>query len=80
MRGLSITGMTGNQEIFRDSNSTLFYGKADININVPASIEETKFSGINISIPGSLLTLCEVWVYLGKNFMLILLFLQWLGE
>ena len=71
MRGLSINGMTGNQEIFRDSSPTLFYGQDVVSITVPASLEETRFSGINISIPGSMLTLCEVQVYLGTTFMLI---------
>ena len=71
MAGLSINGKTmeaGKQDIFRDGSPSISVGKRNISIAVPALLAETRFSGINISIPGPYLTLCQVQVYLGKTF------------
>lgn len=65
MNGVSIEGKPGQQTIFNDGNPFFVKSKTDFNITVPVSLRDIKFSGINISIPGPFLTLCEVQVYLG---------------
>ena len=66
MDGISVKDKNRIYEIFKDGNPFFVDNVWDFNISVPTSFREVWFTGLYISIPGSLLTLCEVQVFLGK--------------
>ena len=66
MDGISVKDKNRIYEIFKDGVPFYVNDVWDFNISVPTSLREVLFTGLYISIPGSLLTLCEVQVYLGK--------------
>ena len=73
IKGFTIHGEPDHLEIYVDIIPDQ-YKKASINVSLPESYKNTKFSNITIAIPAkatgfSILTLCEVEVYLGKCIM-----------
>ena len=58
-------------EIYVDGRPTYHYNEDSINVSLPESCRNTKFSNISIAVPNdvhkkSILTLCEVVINLGK--------------
>ena len=70
IKGFTIHGEPDHLEIYVDRSPDQ-YNKDSINVSLPESYKNTRFSNITIAIPAnatgfSTLTLCEVEVYLGK--------------
>ena len=70
LKGFTIHGEPDNVEIYVDGSPTNQYMEQSINVSLPESCRNTKFSNITIAIPAyggySILTLCEVVINLGK--------------
>ena len=70
LKGFTIHGKPDNVEIYVDGTPTNQHMEASVNISLPESYRNAKFSNITITIPAhdgySLLTLCEVVINLGK--------------
>ena len=71
LENFTIHGEPDYAEIYVDGVQTYQYNEDSIIVSLPENIRNTKFSNITISVPAkstnySVLTLCEVQVYLGK--------------
>ena len=70
LKGFTIHGEPNYVEIYVDGSPTYQYNEASIQVILPESCRHTKFSNITIAVPAhdgqSILTLCEVEIYLGK--------------
>ena len=74
IKGFTIHGEPDHLQIYGDDRGLNQYMEASINVSLPESYKNTRFSNITIAIPAkanetSILTLCEVEVYLGKCIM-----------
>ena len=72
LKDFTIHGEPDNVEIYVDGRPTYHYNEDSINVSLPESYRNTKFSNISIAVPindvekRSVLTLCEVLINLGK--------------
>ena len=72
LKGFTIHGEPGSLEIYVDGIPDYQYNKVYIEVSLPGKCRNVKFSNITIAVPAnvtdySVLTLCEVEVYLGKR-------------
>ena len=72
LKGFTIHGEPDHVEIYVDGRPTYHYKEDSINVSLPESYRNTRFSNISIAVPindvdkKSVLTLCEVVINLGK--------------